>query len=161
MTGLTSPNLSYNALTGTYAGESTLVSPNNRHGKTRKPFPNCPIYICLFYNQCATQLKARLLTQRTAVIFRLNMPLRTAHSTLPSTTTSKSTTNYTATGLSPNTTYYFVVETFYTRHSGQANSLTSISSSEVSATTPSGLPCSSTATVTSTADSGTGSLRKR
>jgi hypothetical protein len=51
-----------------------------------------------------------------------------------STTTNKSATSYDVSGLTANTTYFFVVETFTPKHGGQQNDLTSELSVEVSAT---------------------------
>ncbi|RKZ50522.1 MAG: hypothetical protein DRR00_15010 [Candidatus Parabeggiatoa sp. nov. 3] len=55
--------------------------------------------------------------------------------TVSGTTTNKSATSYDITGLTPGTTYYFVVETFTPKHGDQQNDLTSELSVEVSATT--------------------------
>jgi uncharacterized repeat protein (TIGR01451 family) len=52
-----------------------------------------------------------------------------------STTQNKSATSYDVTGLTPGTTYYFVVETFTPKHGDQQNDLTSELSVEVNATT--------------------------
>ncbi|MEA3348992.1 MAG: sortase [Chloroflexota bacterium] len=56
--------------------------------------------------------------------------------TIHGTTSDKSTTAYTVDGLSPSTTYYFVVRTFTPEHWGQQNDLLSEYSEEVSTTTP-------------------------
>jgi Leucine-rich repeat (LRR) protein len=52
-----------------------------------------------------------------------------------SATPNKSATSYVVSGLSPNTTYYFVVQTYTPAHDLQQNELTSDLSAEVSATT--------------------------
>ncbi|NJO17283.1 MAG: hypothetical protein HC877_16530 [Thioploca sp.] len=52
-----------------------------------------------------------------------------------SATPNKSATSYVVTNLSPNTTYYFVVQTYTPTHNFQQNNLTSDFSTEVSATT--------------------------
>ncbi|BAP57706.1 peptidase C25 gingipain [Thioploca ingrica] len=52
-----------------------------------------------------------------------------------SATPDKNATSYVVTGLSPNTTYYFVVQTYTPTHGFQQNNLTSDLSAEVSATT--------------------------
>ncbi len=50
-------------------------------------------------------------------------------------TASKMVSSYTVTGLTQNTTYYFVVETYTPAHTGQPNELTSTDSTEMSVTT--------------------------
>jgi len=62
------------------------------------------------------------------------------YTNVSSTTTNKSATSYDVTGLTPGTTYYFVVETFTPKHGSQQNDLTSILSTEASATTNSSFP---------------------
>ncbi|NIN35065.1 MAG: hypothetical protein GTN53_27735, partial [Candidatus Aminicenantes bacterium] len=55
--------------------------------------------------------------------------------TLAGTTANKSAADYTVTGLNPDTTYYFVVETFTDPHSDNQNTVTSEYSTEISAVT--------------------------
>ena len=76
-------------------------------------------------------------------------------------TTGKSASYYTVTGLTPATTYYFVVETFTPAHGLlQQNDITSILTEEIVQTTPSSNTCSSDITVINDNNSGSGSLRQ-
>ena len=76
------------------------------------------------------------------------------------TTTDKTASNYTVTGLTPAKTYYFVVETFTPAHGSQQNDVLSVESEEVSATTLSVSACSVSTVVSTTSDTGAGSLRQ-
>ncbi|NJO17695.1 MAG: hypothetical protein HC877_18750 [Thioploca sp.] len=70
--------------------------------------------------------------------YRVKYATTTGGPYIPTTTTTaddKSATSYVVTDLSPNTTYYFVVETYTPAHDMQQNDLTSALSTEVSATT--------------------------
>ena len=69
--------------------------------------------------------------------YRVKYATTTGGPYIPATTTTadKSATSYVVTDLSPNTAYYFVVETYTPAHDMQQNDLTSALSTEVSATT--------------------------
>ncbi len=162
LTGLNSPNLNlgYNALTATYSGEDTLVSGKQATWKDTQTVP--PTNIVATPTANSVQLSWTPITYSADAGY-YQVKYATTHggtyTNASSTTSNKSANSYTVTGLSPNTTYYFVVETFTPLHGLQQNNLTSTLSSEVSTTTLANT-CLSTITVTSPADdSAVGTLR--
>ncbi|MCP4699872.1 MAG: hypothetical protein GY862_23920 [Gammaproteobacteria bacterium] len=137
--------LSRNAFTGETADTATLKDPDWADTQTVAPD-----------NVSATALSdTNIQVSWTPITYTYtNTPgspkgyYQTYHATLPGgpytpasgTTTDKSASAYTVSGLSSNTTYYFVVNTYTPAHGANINALTSLFSSEVSATTWPGPP---------------------
>lgn len=160
LNSLTSPYLdvSYNALTGTYPDETTVVSGKQSNWDTTQTVAVTHV-TATSLSSSSVQLNWTPITY-TADGGYYQVKYATTpdgtYTNATSTTANKSASTYTVTGLSPSTLYYFVVETVTPAHDLQQNELSTLSSA-VSATTST---CSSTITVTSTADDSTvGTLR--
>lgn len=160
LTGLTSPNLdlSYNSLSAPFSGEDTLVAAKQSTWKDTQTIAPTGVTATALSSSSVKINWTPITYIGNSGYYQVKYATTSggAYTNASSTTTDKSASTFTVTGLLPNTNYYFVVETVTSAHDLQQNTLTSALSSEVSATTPS--IC--TSTVTSTADDGTlGTLR--
>ncbi len=160
LTGLNSPNvdLRHNLLTGAYSGENALVSLKQSIWQDTQTVGPTGLPATVL-STTSVQVNWTPITY-TADGGYYQVKYATTpggpYTNATTTTANKTASSYTVTGLTPGTPYYFVVETFTPAHSPQQNNLTSIllAGQETSVMT-----CPATTTVTSTADSGAGSLR--
>ncbi|MDM8520113.1 clostripain-related cysteine peptidase [Anaerolineales bacterium HSG6] len=147
LTKLGAPKVDFgnNQLTNEFAGSATVRDPDWRNTQTIPPTD----LSTTVQSDTSIQVAWTPITYTSdAGYYQVKYSTTSggSYTNASSTTTNKSATNYDVTGLTPGTTYYFVVETFTPKHGDQQNDLTSELSVEVSATTDATLFSCSTQT---------------